>query len=1191
MSPERVPHEEFAPGVHRLGARLEEVVQGARVRGVEATTVTVVATRWVGTAFLEVTYRDDAGRTETTYLDREREPSLLVERASRAFAFDGDASAFVLAFEALRIGMAAQFDPMVGLSTSDLDPLPHQIRAVYQELLPRTPLRFLLADDPGAGKTIMAGLYIKELLLRGDLARCLIVAPGGLVDQWAEELKSKFGLDFRLLDRGLVNATIASGPDDTVFARHPLLIARMDQLSRSEELTAQLEVSDWDLVVVDEAHRMSAHYFSGELQTTKRYELGRLLGRVTRHLLLMTATPHSGKPEDFQLFLALLDGDRFEGRYRDGVHTSDPSDLMRRMVKEELLTFEGKPLFPERRAYTITYELSEREKDLYAAVTDYVREQMSAADELRREGDGRRAGTVGFALTVLQRRLASSPQAILASLERRVRRLEQRRAQLRAEPGGAGEDLAARLARLLGRDVAMDTDDPDELSSEEQETLEEEVVDAASAARTITELDGELLILRDLVELARVVHRAGTDAKWSQLRSILLDAPEMHDASGARRKLIVFTEHKDTLAYLVDGIRALLGREEAVVSISGSTVREERRAIQERFTQDDETLVLVATDAAGEGLNLQRAHLMVNYDLPWNPNRIEQRFGRIHRIGQTEVCHLWNLVAADTREGQVFVKLFDKIEEQRKAYDGRIFDVLGEAFTDQPLRQLLMQAVRYGDEPATRARLEQVVDAEVSKGLQGLLAERALSREVLAEADVQGLRLLLEEARSRRLQPRYVQAFVLEALARLGGTVRAREPGRWQVTHVPGDIRSRDRVVGLGAPVLPRYQRVTFDPAYLRVEGQPVAALLAPGHPLVDAVVDLVRERHRALLKQGTVLVDRDDLGEDPRLLVAVTQQVTDGHAPPLTVLKRFDFVELLPDGSSRPAGPAPYLDLDPATEAERALVAPSLDEPWLAGDVESRARDWAVATGLGGLLPPLRQQVDARVAKVRGQVRSRLLAEINYWDHRHATLLDDQAAGKKLRVSPETALGRARRLETQLERRLEDLAREQQLRPRPPVIAGAALVVPQGLLDRLAGRAPEDVARHARETARVERRAVDAVLAAERALDRDPQEMPHNNPGYDIRSLDTDGHLLWLEVKGRVVGAPDFVMTRTELLFAQQNGPQHRLALVEVGGDPADDRVRYVADGFNDEPTPGFGTTKVIKSWRDYWARGYAPS
>ncbi len=200
----------------------------------------------------------------------------------------------------------------------------------------------------------MAGLYIKELLLRGDLARCLIVAPGGLVDQWAEELKSKFGLDFRLLDRGLVNATIASGPDDTVFARHPLLIARMDQLSRSEELTAQLEVSDWDLVVVDEAHRMSAHYFSGELQTTKRYELGRLLGRVTRHLLLMTATPHSGKPEDFQLFLALLDGDRFEGRYRDGVHTSDPSDLMRRMVKEELLTFEGKPLFPERRAYTIT---------------------------------------------------------------------------------------------------------------------------------------------------------------------------------------------------------------------------------------------------------------------------------------------------------------------------------------------------------------------------------------------------------------------------------------------------------------------------------------------------------------------------------------------------------------------------------------------------------------------------------------------------------------------------------------------------------------------------------------------------------------------------------------------------------------------------------------------------------------------
>jgi SNF2 family DNA or RNA helicase len=322
--------------------------------------------------------------------------------------------------------MAARFDVMLAVSTSNMDPLPHQIKAVYGELLPRTPLRFLLADDPGAGKTIMAGLYIKELVLRGDLARCLVVAPGSLVEQWQEELLDKFELRFELLTRSLIDATL----DGHVFDRHPLMIARMDQLSRSEDLQHQLEQADFDLVVVDEAHRMSAHYYGGELQTIKRYELGRLLGRVARHLLLMTATPHAGKEEDFQLFLALLDSDRFEGRYRDGVHAVDSECLMRRMVKEDLLTFEGKPLFPERRAQTLPYALSPGERDLYEAVTTYVREQMNWAEQLKAEGEGRRGNTVGFALAVLQRRLASSPEAILRSLERRRRRLEGKRQDL-----------------------------------------------------------------------------------------------------------------------------------------------------------------------------------------------------------------------------------------------------------------------------------------------------------------------------------------------------------------------------------------------------------------------------------------------------------------------------------------------------------------------------------------------------------------------------------------------------------------------------------------------------------------------------------------------------------------------------------------------------------------------------------------
>jgi superfamily II DNA or RNA helicase len=300
--------------------RLEDVTPGAQLTGVMGgASVTVVQASWIGGNALRLTYRTATGKLDERLLYRDHEPRIdAVKKA--AYDLSGDAAQFKLAAEALRIRMAGRFDPMLAVQTSDLEPLPHQIQAVYGELLGRTPLRFLLADDPGAGKTIMAGLYIKELMLRGDLERCLIVAPGGLVEQWQDELRDKFGLNFELLTRQLADAEPPT-QEHTVFTRHNLLIARMDQLSRADDLRDQLDRSDWDLVVVDEAHRMSAHYFGNELKKTKRYQLGELLGRHTRHLLLMTATPHAGKEEDFQLFLALLDTDRFEGRYRDAVHT------------------------------------------------------------------------------------------------------------------------------------------------------------------------------------------------------------------------------------------------------------------------------------------------------------------------------------------------------------------------------------------------------------------------------------------------------------------------------------------------------------------------------------------------------------------------------------------------------------------------------------------------------------------------------------------------------------------------------------------------------------------------------------------------------------------------------------------------------------------------------------------------------
>jgi superfamily II DNA or RNA helicase len=1087
---------------------------------------------------------------------------------------------------------------------SDLDPLPHQIQAVYGDLLGKDqPLRFLLADDPGAGKTIMAGLFIKELTLRGDLQRCLIVVPGGLVDQWQDELHDKLGLRFDIFTADLVAAT---PPSENPFLEHPRLIVRMDQVARSDQLLAHLGRTEWDVVVVDEAHKMAAHYFGAELKTTKRYQLGQLLGGITRHLLLMTATPHSGKEEDFQAFLALLDPDRFEGRYRRHVHGLDTSGMMRRRVKEELLTFDGRPLFPERRATTLPYELSSAEMELYEAVTHYVRAEMGRADQLKAAGEGRRGNTVGFALTVLQRRLASSPEAILRSLERRRDRLTTRLKDVESRRTHLVHDAAT--DETFGVADLEDIDDAlDELGGEELEDLEEEVVDAATAARTADELRAEITVLDDLVQRAKQVRFADTDRKWTELRDLLLDPAAMFEPDGVRRKILVFTEHRDTLNYLVAKIRMLLGRAEIVAAIHGGVRREDRRTVQDAFRQDPSLTVLVATDAAGEGLNLQRAHLMVNYDLPWNPNRIEQRFGRIHRIGQTEVCHLWNLVATGTREGDVFDRLLTKVEEQRQALGGKVFDVLGEAFNGAPLRKLLLDAIRYGDRPEVRARLHEVIDDRVGEGLDKLLAERALYHDLLTVADVEQVRLQMEEARARRLQPHYISAFFRAAFTGLGGRISPREPGRYEISGVPSVLRERRQA---GGSVLSRYQRVTFDrdgiQPDLNGDGKPLirADLLAPGHRLLDAVVQHTAARCAAAVAAGAILIDRLDTREEPRVMVALRQEIADGNEPRRPVLRRFEFAELLaptddPSGSAstgspahaRACGPAPYLDYETPQDSERDAVAAALAaEPWLTTARHS-AVSWAASTLLPASLAELFERVTADVERTRRLVRQRLTQEINYWDTRQGELFWQQHHGKKIRMRPETAGAKARDLERRLAARLAELDREEHLQPSPPVAAAAALIVPQGLVDRLAGGREQPAEHYAKNTREVDERAVAAVLAAERRLDREAEPMAHNNPGYDIRSRTPDGHWLYLEVKGRIAGAKDFIVTRNEVMLARNTTPRHRLAMVEVSPDGPDfDQVRYVLVGFEGIALNDLAATAVVLKWNDFWARGEDP-
>jgi len=1169
--------------------KLEDINKDSQIRGLEGDKIVrIVSVEPVGVDASNVFYVDPDGKPGTQMLFRTDEARLELAEAGRPWAFDAPGAEFKLGLEAYRINLAHLFDPMMAVHTSNVEPLPHQISAVYEAMLPRQPLRFVLADDPGAGKTIMAGLFIRELLMRADVKRILIVSPGSLTEQWQDELLEKFGLHFEIFSHEK-QEQCASG---NYFEEQSQIIARLDQLSRNKDYQEKLKHTDFDMIVVDEAHKMSAHYFGSKINETGRFKLGKLLGSITRHFLLMTATPHNGKEEDFQLFMSLLDGDRFYGKFREGAHKVDISDMMRRMVKEELLKFDGTPLFPERRAYTANYELSEQEEALYAQVTDYVRNEMNRADNI----GGKKKNTVGFALTQLQRRLASSPEAIYQSLKRLRKRLQDRLDEMKLVQ--RGHHVAETLVKYNVKDVPEDIDEAsDEMLGGEYEEWVEDVVDQATAAETIDELEAEIISLKALESQARTVVQSGNDKKWEELSSLLQESPEMYTSSGNRRKMIIFTEHRDTLAYLVERISGLIGLPDAVVSIHGGTNRDDRRKIQEEFRNNPDVLVLVATDAAGEGVNLQNANLMVNYDLPWNPNRLEQRFGRIHRIGQTEVCHLWNIVAVETREGAVFQKLLEKLEVERAALGGRVFDILGEAFDNVSLKDLLMDAIRYGEDPTVKAKMDQVINGALdTTHLEEIIKRNALVEQHMGMEELYAVKEEMEKAEARKLQPYFIRAFFTEAFNTLGGEMRTREAGRFEIRHVPASIRERDRVIGeTRTPTLKKYERICFEKQNIRLHGKPMADLLHPGHPLMHSTTDLVLEAHRSKLKQGAVLVDPNDDGIEPKVLFMIDhslrQSVNDSSSDKaISVSRRLQFVELNQQGQAINAGWAPHLDLQPIDDYDLGLIKDVFEAPWINNNLEALALNHASTHLVPEHYKEVKSRRERQVDKIHAAVRERLVKEINYWTNSYLKLSADVEAGKQPRMQPENARRRAEELTARLEQRERELTAMRSVVSSTPVVIGGALIIPQGMLAKRKGET--NFTADAAARSHIEQVAMQAVINAETGFGYEVKDVSAEKCGWDVTARPplVDGKLLedrHIEVKGRAKGQNTITVSRNEIIYGLNQTEKFILAIVIVDGDSHEGPF-YIKNPFNQEPE--FGVASINYELKDLLSKAVDP-
>lgn len=1009
--------------------------------------------------------------------------------------FDGDPSRFRLGIEAMRLKLAYEYDPYFSLSIARVDPLPHQLEAVYEYFLKLPRIRFLLADDPGAGKTIMAGLLIKELKIRGLIKRTLIVAPANLCWQWQREMKEKFREKFEIIRGSILRANYGSNP----WQEKNQVITSVSWASVIDDARDSLLRSTWDLIIVDEAHKMSA--YSSDKKTLA-YQLGESLSKITDHYLLMTATPHKGDPKNFCLFLELLDNDVYgDVKSLEEAMRRNYAPFYLRRTKEALVRFPDpetgivEKIFTKRDVITSAFNLDDEEYDFYDALTRYVEDQSIRASE----DNSPQSRALGFTMAMLQRRFASSIYAARRSLER----MRDRRQRIIDDPASyRREQIEKKLP-----------DDYDDLTDEEQQdiliSLESIIIDPNP-----TVLKEEILQLNKLIDHALMLEKREVESKLIKLKNILT---KLNIFTDTKTKLIIFTEHKDTLDYLVgdgkDGRPYGKLKEWGlkVSQIHGKMRSGDRDTPGTRIYAEREfretTQVLVATEAAGEGINLQFCWMMINYDIPWNPVRLEQRMGRIHRYGQDHDCLIHNFCAVNTREGRVLQRLLDKLKKiSDDLGTDQVFDVVGEVFPANLLERMFrdMYAKRI-DVPGIEARIVKEVDANrfrqiTHSTLEGL-AKKELNLSVIVGKN--------EEAKERRLVPEVIEDFFNQA-APLAGIHP--KPIRMQ-SHIYRVGRVPRTLLPLGDKLEPMYGRlgreyknITFDKEYLKDDA--TLEWVTPGHPLFEVVEEDVLAQVKNDLSKGAIFYDLHT--KNPYRLDVFSASICDGMRK--EIHRRIFVVETDMSGVISIKQPTIFLDL---SISNGKFVIP--DDVGLPNKDQIEVA--LVEKSLNPFLDEIHKERDKEIQIITNHVKISLDELIHKQNMRLADLLNQQQNGEK---SPHL-FGLISQVEAHIDelnnrkdRKLNDLKLERNCVIDKINRIGRAWVLPHP------ERTSPNIAPMVRDD-EIEKIAVQKAIEYEESQGWKVESVEKDNRGFDLISRKPHPHddktfikVKFIEVKGR---------------------------------------------------------------------------